>query len=87
MQEYWKGEDVLLEMANMANVQLVHNVDATALSKVPELQNRRFDYIVFQFPHIPGKAKMHMYVACAPASRLFMSQRKPRRGGDRVTGG
>ena len=34
MQDYWKGDDMLLELSAFPNVQVAHNVDATNLTKV-----------------------------------------------------
>lgn len=43
-----------------ADVEVILGVDATRLHAHPDLKDRRFSHIVFNFPHVGGKMKIHL---------------------------
>ena len=58
----WKGKDNVTRLENMANVERVaHDIDATKTEDMMKALSAGggADAIVFAFPHLPGKGKIH----------------------------
>jgi len=54
--EAWRGGDNVDALRKRPNCRVEHGVDATTLSTT--FAKETFDRVLFNFPHIPGKAKM-----------------------------
>ena len=57
----WGGAANVDALRRASNVEIVHGVDATALeTTLPDPGGRRYDKIVFMFPHIAGKGRISL---------------------------
>ena len=56
----WGGAANVDALRRASNVEIVHGVDATALETTLPDPGRRYDKIVFMFPHIAGKGRISL---------------------------
>lgn len=91
----WRGADNVAELAAMPGANIRHGVDATTLTT--HFERGSFDRVVFNFPHVAGKAKMdrnrsllgmflrEAKIVCAPNGFVEVSL-APGQGGTRADG-